>query len=232
MKCLRQWRSSAALGVMWGGLMWAGLWGGLLTPPASANTVTFGFSGNLSNVSNDLFPSFNTGQTLTGFYSFDSTTPDSNPSANRGQYNGTISSLTVTVGSYTATLGTLGDNFIQVRNLPNNNDRYEVRAPLTGPSLVNAGDTFTPVRFRIELKDGNAFSSDTLPTTPPSLSSFAQNQFRIVFTDGHGNDRIKGSLTSLVAVPLPASILLFGAGLIALVGLGAGSWRQRQAQHS
>jgi len=61
----------------------------------------------------------------------------------------------------------------------------------------------------------------SLPTTPPSLSSFAKNQWRLDFGGGVGN-YVVGSLAH---VPLPAAVILFGAGLISLVGLGAGGLR-------
>jgi hypothetical protein len=202
-------------------ILWSLLSGGLMA--ATAAPVTFSFTGAVSDVHASLFPTFNTSQTLTGSYTFNSLTPDSNPSGNIGRYNGTIQALTVNLGSYSATLGNSGSNFIEIRNQPLS-DRYELRAPLTGP-LVNG---FSPLRFRIELIDpsATAFTSDLLPTTPPSLSSFATSRFRIIFEDGNGNARVRGSLTSLTAVPLPAAVLLFGAGLIALVGLGAGGWRR------
>lgn len=208
-------------------ILWGLLSGGLLANPAEADLVafTFNFTGAVSHVDTGLFPTFNTSQTLTGSYTFNSLTPDSNPSSNIGRYNGTIQALTVNLGSYTATLGNSGSNFIEIRNLPSS-DGYEVRAPLTGP-LVNG---FSPLRFQIELIDPSAsvFSNDLLPTTPPDLSSIATSRFRLIFEDGNGNARVLGSLTSLTAVPLPAAVILFGAGLIALVGLGAGSWRQRK----
>ena len=48
---------------------------------------------------------------------------------------------------------------------------------------------------------------------------------RIVqFKDGN-LVRVQGALNSLTVVPLPAAVLLFGAGLISLVGLGAGGLR-------
>ena len=72
------------------------------------------------------------------------------------------------------------------------------------------------------------FGNDSLPTTPPDISAFARNSWRLVFTDGSGRARIQGSLSTLTAVPLPAAAVLFGAGLVALIGLGAGSWRQKK----
>ena len=208
-----------------GVILWVLLSGGLLANPAEADLVAFNFTGAVSHVDTGLFPTFNTSQTLTGSYTFDSLTPDSNPSSNIGRYNGTIQALTVNLGSYTATLGNSGSNFIEIRNQPSS-DGYAVRAPLTGP-LVNG---FSPLRFQIELIDPSAtvFSNDLLPTTPPGLSSIATSRFRLFFEDGNGTARVLGSLTSLTAVPLPPAVILFGAGLIALVGLGAGSWRQRK----
>jgi len=194
--------------------------------PAMAAPVTFQFVGDVTAVSGGLNPPFNSSQTLTGSYTFNSATPDSNPSANIGRYNGTIQALTVSVGGYTATLGNSSSNFIEIRNQPSS-DRYELRAPLTG-ALVNG---FSPLRFRIDLVDptASAFANDHLPTTPPSLSSFSTKGFRIVFEDGDGNARIRGTLTSLTAVPLPTAVVLFGAGLVALAGLGAGNWRRSKS---
>ena len=91
---------------------------------------------------------------------------------------------------------------------------------------------FSPLRFRIELRDPNSglVSDDLLHTTPPSISSLATTDrvWRVVFEDSSGRASAQGNLTTLTAVPLPAAVILFGAGLVALVGLGAGSWRQKK----
>jgi len=196
--------------------------------PATAALVTFNFTGTVSNVGNKLStnPStFSTGQAVSGSYTFNSATGDSVGGANTGLYNNTISNLVVHIGSYTATLGA-GSNFIEVQNKATF-DRYTLQAPVTG-SLVNGR---APSFFEIKLNDTShtAFSNDHLPTTPPSLGSFTTETFRLVFT-GQGAATVSGALTSLTlqAVPLPAAVILFGAGLVALVGLGAGSWRQKK----
>ena len=91
----------------------------------------------------------------------------------------------------------------------------------TGASPI--GGTL-PASFFVSLSDpgGNTFSNLALPTTPPDVGSFANNEWRLVFANG---DRVVGSFSNLTAVPLPAAVFLLGAGLTALVGLGAGGLR-------
>lgn len=208
---------------------------GLLPSLAMAASVTFNFTGVVSEVDPSLFPMFNTAQTLTGSYTFNDAIADSNSNTDTGRYNGTITAVTVNLGTYTATLGSTGSNYIEIRNrdssgwyslMLSSSDRYEVRAPLAGPTISG----FSPLRFRIELTDPNAsvFSNTNLQTTPPSLSSFSTNRARVIFEDRYGIARVSGSLTSLTAVPLPESMVLFAAGLVALVGLGAGNWQKQK----
>jgi len=120
------------------------------------------------------------------------------------------------------TVGGQPNNHITIRNLPAFDSAELVVNKLSSGALVNG---FTPTKFDITLVDGTAgaFNSQYL-TTVPSLSSFlTTNQWRLVFAPG--GQVVQGALTSLTAVPLPAAVLLFGAGLISLVGLGAGGLR-------
>jgi hypothetical protein len=202
----------------------------LLASPLSARaaSVTFQFSGLVTDVFGSVFTpggtgsnGFSTGLPLSGSYTFNSSTPDSGGGANNGRYNNAVQNLSVTVGGYTATF-TPGSSFIQVINRPSG-DSYEVRAD---GLLGNAVNGRIPTSFRFELTDpsGSVFSNDSLPTTPPSLSSFASSQWRLIF-EATGR-RVQGALSSVV--PLPAAVWLFGAGLIALVGLGSRSLVMRK----
>ena len=200
------------------GAIFCGFLSGGLTV-ATAAPVTFSFTGVVSHVDTKLFPTVTAGQTLSGSYTFESGTALSRPG---NRYNGAITAFSANLGSYNAVLGA-GTNFIAVAN-NQSFDRYALSAPL------NPGAPGLALRFRLELVDPSSgtFSNRALPMTPPSLSSFATTRWRLVFENAHGTARIRGVLTSLTAVPLPAAVVLFGTGLVALAGLGAGSGRRRQ----
>lgn len=207
------------------GIILCGLLSGGLTV-ATAAPVTFSFTGVVLGSNVKVSPPFNIGQTMSGFFTVDLVT-DSNPSNNIARYNNQITNLSVTIGTstpYTATFGQ-PNNHITIRNLNAFDSAELVVNKLTSGAPVNG---FTPTKFDITLVDGTAgaFSSQ-YPTTVPSLSSFlTTNQWRLVF--GPGGRVVYGAMSSITAVPLPAAVILFGAGLVALAGLGAGSWRQRK----
>jgi hypothetical protein len=194
----------------------------LTTASAHAMIITYSFQGAITRVSDNLFTpqgtgsnGFNSGLQLQGTYQFDTMTP---PVGN-GNFQNAITSLNLTVGTYSANQS-FGTNVIRLTD--GAFDQYRVRSSVTG-NLVNDG--LSPQVFDLLLRDatGMAFSSNAqLPTDPPSLGSFNRNQWRLNFSDG---GFIRGSITALQAVPLPAAVILFGAGLISLVGLGAGGLR-------
>lgn len=201
---------------------------GLLTNHAltvEAANVSFSFGGSVSEVHGGVFTSggagsngFGSALPLSGNFTFNSANPDLLPGDPMwGLYANPVQNMTVKIGTYTATFSP-GSSVMQVINNPGLGDTFKVTLNGFTPGSSNVNG-LTPTTFELELinPNGNAFANDHLPTTPPSLSSFASNQWRLVFS-GVGN-RVQGALTSLV--PLPAAVWLFGAGLIALVGLGS-----------
>ncbi len=191
----------------------------LAAGPSEAGPVTFSFNGSIGEVGGVLFPAVGSGP-MSGDITFDTATTPTVP--NTGIYLNSVSGLNLNINGRMFTYAT-GANGIFVLNSP----------PLGGTDSVTAFSTVTggaingmlPVSFQLSLSDpsGNVFGDVHLLTAPPSLSSFARNQWRLDF-GGTGNYVI-GSLAQLTAVPLPAAVLLFGAGLISLVGLGAGGLR-------
>lgn len=202
----------------------------LLTPGRSAAApVTFNFGGTVSDIHTSLFTlggvganGFGAGLNMSGSYTFTPPGLDKNPSGNIGRFENVIQNLTVNVGNYTATF-TPGTSLIRITSSPGGSS-YELTVTGLSGNQVNGQ---SPTAFHLELsRPTGAFASDQLPTTPPSLSSFASVQWRLVF-DSAGK-RVAGTLNSLV--PLPAAVWLFGAGLIALIGLGSRGLTRKDSQ--
>lgn len=196
---------------------------GLLANPAMAALITYNFTGDVGHVHSQLSSSFSTSSSPTAMSGFVTlNTADTNLNTKVGNY--TVTNFNVTIGGYTATMGTSG--LVEIKDGTPGLDRVigTINAP-NGPNV----NFLAPRLFDVQLRGpAGTFSGDALPTTAPSISAFTNfNRWRLVFGPGDGKV-VRGTLTSLTAVPLPAAVVLFGAGLVALAGLGAGSWRQRK----
>jgi hypothetical protein len=198
------------------------LCGGLVAPPAMAAAITYNFLGTVDQFGNQVSPPFTSPSSMSGSITVNTT--DTNSNANNGSYS--IQSFSVTMGGYTATMGSSG--VVDIRNGTGGGtgaDRFTVTVNSPTGSNVNS---LVPRLFEIQLRGpSNLFTNDALPNPVPSVSSFAdRNEFRLQFGPGNANSRaVSGALTSLTAVPLPTAVILFGVGLVALVGLGAGGRR-------
>ena len=212
------------------GILLYGLFpGGLLANPATAALVTFTFTGTVTNTGGNLGTSPLGGGTpvsLSGSYTFNSGIPNSGD-ARFSVYPGTMSTMRFQVGPHKGVDGVSAPQAIlATNNVPFAGEGYMVASSSPEASVsINR----TPVAIEFDLTGStDAFSNTSLQTTPPSLGSFASAPtFRVNFTGGLPSIA-RGTLDSLTVVPLPAAVILFGAGFIALVGLGAGSWRQRE----
>lgn len=196
---------------------------GLMTSPAMAALITYNFTGDVDRVPSQLTSSFSTSSSPTAMSGFVTlNTADTNLNTKVGNY--TVTNFQVTIGGYTATMGTSG--LVEIKDGTPGLDR--VIGTINSPNGANV-NFLAPRLFDVHLRGpAGTFSGDALPTTAPSISSFTNfNRWRLVFGPGDGKV-VRGTLTSLTAVPLPAAVVLFGAGLVALAGLGAGSWRQRK----
>ena len=113
-------------------------------------------------------------------------------------------------------------------------DAYTVQSPLKFPAHFTdlAGDpdvdpdgNFFPILgMSLKLVDatGNVFSSTALPLSAPGLSGFTSALGTIFIADGNGGPNYAVAefrITSLQAVPEPASLLLCTASVIAIVGV-------------
>jgi hypothetical protein len=217
-----------------GGILTAAAVCSLLVPftAAQAALATYSFTGNFDNDPSSIY-------SVSGTFTFDNAT-----SGSGGVYNGAVTDFTWSYSAngilqYTSTY-TPGANAVTVaKDMPllfgGSVDRWAMTTAATSTQLLTAG---TPpvdhVPFRFDLRfdhTGGGLLADTSLQDPPTLASLGipgqgSARWRLFFEDAGGTpSAYVGSITSLTAVPLPAAVLLFGAGLISLVGLGAGGLR-------
>jgi hypothetical protein len=193
---------------------------------AHADLVTYSFIGGVSHVNGPLVSSaVNMTSGVSGSFQFNNT------SSSGGNV---VTNMTLTISdpdpmplsSYMSSF-IPGANAITVSNNVDlegiNGNQWKLVTEATSLLPLNG---YKPIRFDLQLdKEGGVFANTDLQD-PPSLASLTGNRWRLIFENTGGNlVRVQGALNTLTAVPLPAAALLFGAGLISLVGLGAGGLR-------
>ena len=204
-----------------------------LTVPAMAVSTTFGVTGIVDFVDPALSGTFSNGDTMTLLYTFESTTPARAGSTSTAAVFDPLTSLSLTIGSYTASSN--GAPEIQIDNdLPGFNDRYSLvsRASdgLSGPTV--AGNSVNFFFFRLDDSTDTAFNDALILPTSLSLADFDNNLpsrlFSLEFTDSSFPSgptlSVSGKVTGLAApIPEPGTFLLFGTGLA-----GLAAWRLRK----
>ena len=118
-------------------------------------------------------------------------------------------------------------------------DSYQVVTSFSGAPAVGGLGSVTADHLEFNYIHNNTnhpdfpFSNTSLPVTPPGLSWIDNHnrvaRLNIFFSGGTGSVvDVRIDDIQRVVTPLPPAVILFGAGLVALIGLGAGSWRQRK----
>jgi hypothetical protein len=163
------------------------------------------------------------GDSITGYYIYDSETPDSEPSIYDGIYRHTsaLYGMSLTAGSLTFQTDPTSVDF--VIGLTDNYygdppDFYGITSYNNLP-LIN-GVSIDNLHWQLRDYSGSALSSDALPLTAPNLSQWQSNMLSISgglypFPPGEKTlFRINGHVTSVWLIPEPATLFLFGlAGL-------------------
>lgn len=118
-------------------------------------------------------------------------------------------------------------------------DRWKLTSAATGDRILDGTEEFTPVSFELRLdRVGGGLFSDTSLQDPPTIGALnsppsVTGRWRLLFEGPNQTfGEYVGSIASLTAVPLPAAGILFGIGLISLVGLGAGRMRNLQGSQA
>jgi PEP-CTERM motif-containing protein len=193
-----------------------------------ASPITFNFAGEVSQDPlldpNDPFAgSIAFGTAFSGFYTFESTTSDSDPSANGGSYTSAGGTFSVTIG---------GNNFmaadllnIGMGNNFSGSDFYTVFAQNT-----SGADPFD-VGLTLQDLQATVFGGALLATDAPSFAAFELATLFLSGTIAGNQVQIDGRLTSLTCtsgcepgggagvprpVPEPATVALLSTGLVAM----------------
>jgi hypothetical protein len=183
--------------------------------PANATLITIQIEAVVDSVQdygNYLEGQINPGDIITGYYIYESTTPDSNPSLDVGDYEHYISPFGIFLsvsGFDFETDPTNVDFFVEVVNNYPSGDYYLVGSS-DNLSLSN-GTLVDRISWQLDDYTGYALSSDALPTTPPALDDWQSNILNI---SGDRTFGIWAHVTS--AVPEPTTFLLLSLGSLLL----------------
>jgi len=204
------------------------LWASIAVTPATASQVTFQFTGRVTDVGigTPTAYSIGNGSVLNGSYLMDPQDPNIMQTvipADHAIYDAAgVKNLTFTLGDLVATPPSQG--YTKAGSVI-----VSSSSSAGGQSYITSTSFDSPEVGSLEIGyfGGSGYITDNLdlPTTPPSINSFTTTRFRLYFNNQPGTPFVEGHLT-MAPVPLPPAIILFGVGLVALVGLGAGNWRQ------
>ena len=195
---------------------------------ARAALITYNFTGTVSSVDAGLAGTFNTSQTLSGSFTYESSTAGSlsgTQSSGFSDYSNALKDFVMRVGSYTAAPPLLFDLFsgIQITNNFSGTDRFVATSRLTGSQL----NGFKPLGF-LSLDDtSHGAFSDTRLVNIGDLTGWMSLPNRtgfwyLAFSSNGDSPRITGALTSITLVtPEPAGLSLLGIGFLGLASIKA-----------
>ncbi len=186
------------------------------TLPAEATLITIEIEAEVDHVNdrlNLLEGRINVGDIITGSYTYESTTPDSNPLPFVGDYwqSDPASGISLNAGGFEFKTDPADIKFlVEIGDNSQSGDDYYISSynnvPFRDVVAVNQ------ISWHLGDPTGTALSSIALPTTAPVLDDWDSNYLYINGGPRGGDFIITGHVTS--AVPEPATLLLFS--LVAL----------------
>ena len=214
------------------------LWASIAVTPAMAAGVTFNFqgavlpggdSGLFAALSPDSNPFFK------GSITYDPAITTPSVGSFPTMFPNAIKAVSITflgTGGYSATVVppsgpapneiTISASPPAPSSGPNGLNAYNMTASTGGAPSVGG---FYPFAIQLDFIHGpGIFGNSNVPT----LGSVFSPTVRLTFQQNQTFPFFLGSVSEITAVPLPPAVILFGAGLVALIGLGARNWRKQE----
>jgi hypothetical protein len=189
----------------------------ILPSAASAEIIKIGFTAQVRDVTDDrgcLEGKIKANDLITGNYTYESTTLDSQPAPQVGEYKyySLPYGIYVNAGGFVFKTDPAQVDFvIELDDNMYNEDSYVVLSRINLP--LSNGVSVGSIYWQLNDPSGMALSSTALLTIPPNLSAFQS----IWGLDITGGDKpfyyeIRADVTSAYLIPEPCSIVLLGLG--------------------
>ena len=192
----------------------------LVAPLANAELITIQIEGVVDTVEDDgdyLEDQIHVGDIITGWYTYDTDTPDSNPAYEVAHYQHTIqpAGITLHIGGVEFKTDFADVDFlVGITNDGTSgglHDSYWIVSH--NNELLPNGASVDSILWNLENSGGTALHSTDLPLLPPNLYDWQVNHLRL---DGErGEYMIHGQVLS--AVPEPCTLLFLGLGVLSVI---------------